>query len=85
MRFLWFHNAGFVSHTVKYVFHTVVFVSHSVGQRKCRYPWKNRQGKTDFFHGDIRLYLPVAERFHTFFTQPFYALCRFFLPLHSND
>ena len=33
MRFLWFHNAGFVFHSVKYVSHTVVFVSHSVKQR----------------------------------------------------
>ena len=33
MRFLWFHSAGFVSHTVKYISHTVVFVFHSVKQR----------------------------------------------------
>ena len=37
MRFLWFHTAGFVFHTVKYMSHTVVFIFHSVKQRICRF------------------------------------------------
>ena len=34
-------------------------------------PGKTDKEKQTYFHGVIRLYLPVAERFHTFFTQPF--------------